>query len=308
VSQATISQQVRALAELGLNVRAMNDEGYQLGHALELLSTGSIRRQLDPNADRQLESFDLFLDTDSTNERLLEMPPPVAGKTRVCMAEYQASGRGRMGRPWHAPFGSGVCLSVSRVFEKPGDTFSALGLAAGVAITKALAQCGVGDVMLKWPNDVIWRGGKLAGVLIEMRGEVGGPVKAVIGVGLNYALDLKARQAIAKSAALAPVDMCEISGGEPPGRNRLAAALIESLLDMLGEFEQHGLKPFVGNWREDDVLLNRPVVVSNGNRRLSGIARGIDETGALLVDVNGVPSRFVSGEASLSSTAELSSQ
>ncbi len=272
------------------------------------LSEERIRGRLDAGARQQIESFDLYLNTDSTNERLLDMPPPAAGKIRVCIAEYQASGRGRMGRHWLCPPASGVCLSVSRVFETPGGDFSALGLAAGVAIIEALGQCGAPGAMLKWPNDILWHGRKLAGVLIETRGEADDSVKAVIGVGINYALDRATRRAIGKSATFMPADMLEICAARPPGRNMLAAALIQRLLHMLSEFEHEGFMPFIGQWREADALLNRPVTVSDGSRQVAGVARGIDEAGALLVEVDGVQSRFISGEASLSGVAEAGRQ
>ena len=302
VSQGMISQCLRSLTDVGLHVQAMKGKRYRLGQAIELLSEARIHQLLEPGVLARLASFELYLRTDSSNERLLERSPPAPGRSRVCLAEYQTSGRGRMGRQWQAPFASGLCLSIAHVFEKPDATFSALGLAAGVAVVEALAQFGLPGVGLKWPNDVIWQGRKLGGVLIETRGEANGQVRVVIGVGLNYALDGESRRAIAESAVLLPVDILEAHTSKPAGRNVLAAVLVNCLFAMLAKYERLGLAPFLDSWRKVDMLVDRLVVIDAGSAQVAGIARGIDRSGALLVEVDSVQQRFVSGEASLVKT------
>ncbi len=301
MSNGSISQRVQSLAGLGLDVQDVSGGGYRLGAALELLNADSIRQQLNPDAAARVTSLDVYLNTDSTNERLLSNAPPPGGTVQACLAEYQSMGRGRLRRRWQAPFGSGICMSLARQFDAPGAALSSLALAAGVTVIEVLARCGVRDATLKWPNDVIWQGRKLGGILIETGGQAGGPCRVVIGLGLNYALKEPARRNIAASGALAPADVLEAAVGEPPGRNALAASLLGNLMEMCNVFEQQGFAAFAERWRAADALLGRAVVVTTGAVEVAGIARGIDSDGALLVDSEGTRLRCHSGEASLAS-------
>ena len=131
---------------------------------------------------------------DSTNTRLLGLPPPPAGCADVCLSELQHSGRGRRGRRWIATFGDSIALSLAWTFGDAARASPALSLATGVAISRALAKAGARGIGLKWPNDIWFDDRKLGGVLIELRADAGGPAHVVIGVGLNASLSMGMRQ------------------------------------------------------------------------------------------------------------------
>jgi BirA family biotin operon repressor/biotin-[acetyl-CoA-carboxylase] ligase len=177
----------------------------------------------------------------------------------------------------------------------------ALGLAAGVAVREVLAGL-CGDAGLKWPNDVVTPRGKLAGLLVDLSGEVGGPLQAVIGVGVNLRVNETLRHLVAETGGLPPVGI-EIPGGEGRwSRNALAAGLIDAIIRALMLFARDGLTPFADAWRRADVLQDAQVEVISGNSHQLGIARGISPDGALLLQVDGQLVTVLSGDVSVRTT------
>ena len=124
----------------------------------------------------------------STNTWLLEQPAPAAGAAEVLLALHQTAGRGRRGRTWRAPRGSGLCLSVAWTFDAMPANAPALTLALGVAAARALESIGLGEAMLKWPNDIVWQDRKLGGILVESATTPAHAFRVVAGVGINLRL------------------------------------------------------------------------------------------------------------------------
>jgi BirA family biotin operon repressor/biotin-[acetyl-CoA-carboxylase] ligase len=234
---------------------------------------------------------------DSTNSRLMAALPPPAGLADAVLSELQHAGRGRRGRSWIAPFGAGITLSMAWTSAESAGTLSALSLAVGVAISRALSRAGAAGVRLKWPNDIWFRDRKIGGVLIEIKAEAGGPAHVVIGVGINVLLTAAARREIeaggARVAAVADACAATVS------RNLVAGAILDELLSMLGRFERDGFGAFREAWTALDALSGRAVRVLSGGSAISGTARGVDSDGALLLETPDGVRRFVSGEASL---------
>jgi len=164
-----------------------------------------------------------------------------------------------------------------------------------VAVARALRACAVPDVQLKWPNDVLHGGAKLGGILLEMSGDAAGSCRVVIGVGLNVAMPQSAARAIDQ----AWTDIASITGGEHPGRSLLLAALLNELLPLAADFEQQGFSHWRDEWQALDAFAGTPVVLTTGTGQLGGIARGVDERGALQLETaTGVQSVY-GGEISL---------
>lgn len=297
VSRTAIWKHIQALCDWGLEVQSVPRRGYRLEQAIDLLDVDRLRGELDGDAGGRIVSLRVELDVESTNSELLTAGPPPEGCMAVCLAEFQRSGRGRRGRRWVAPLGSGLCLSMSWHFREIPAQISSLALVIGVAATRALDRCGVADVNLKWPNDLLVRGRKLGGILIEMRAEAGGPAFVVIGIGINVRLSAKTRAALEHEGAL-PADLCP-DGALLPDRSRLAAAVIIECLAAIREFETCGFAPFIADWRRRDALSGHPVTVSHVSGDVHGTATGIDEDGALLLETPAGILRQVSGEVSV---------
>ena len=296
-TRAAVWKGVERLRALGIDVQALARRGYRLAEPVELLDAGRIRAQLSTQSAAHLRGLELLFDVDSTNTRLLASAAPPPGSADVCIAELQHAGRGRLGRRWIAPFGGSLAMSLGWTCSDVVRTLPALSLGVGVAVSRALGRVGAEGISLKWPNDIWFNDRKLGGVLIELRGEAGGPAHVVVGVGVNVSLpDEVLREVESGGSAVAAVaDACR----QPPSRNLLAGAILDELLSMLLQYERFGFAAFRDAWTALDGLSGRPAQVIVGQSSILGIARGVDADGALLLETPDRVQRFVSGEASL---------
>ncbi len=296
VSRAAVWKRLQQLEEWGIAAEALPGRGYRLGTPVDLLDADDIRGRLPQGARDRLRRLEVHESLDSTSDRLLTVDDLPSGLFDACLAEFQSAGRGRRGRRWIAPFASAVCLSIGWSFRDAPAALSALSLAAGVAVLRALGRLGIAGLALKWPNDVVRGDSKLGGILIDLRGEAAGPAYVVVGVGVNVRLPAPARKQLADEGVDA-VDLAAL--GAPPSRNALAAALIAELSNALDEYGTRGLAAFVQEWQDADALDGRSIAVLHGGQVLHGRARGVDSEGALILEVDGAPRRIVSGEVSV---------
>ena len=283
---------LQALRDLGAPVEAARGRGWRLSRPLDLLDAAAIRSRLSPAARGRLEGLEVLLDVDSTNRRLLQSG---AAGERACLAERQSAGRGRRGRGWVSPFATSLYLSLRWPSARTGAALSGLSIAAGVAVAEALRGLGAVSVGLKWPNDLVAGGAKLGGLLVEMAAPAGGGSVAVIGVGVNGAL-------AADGAAIDQqwTDLATLLG-RAPDRNGLAAAVLGALLEAVTLFERGGLEPFRARFDALDRLAGRYVRVLDASP-WEGVARGIDDDGALLVEEAGRLRRVLAGDVSVRAT------
>lgn len=292
ITRAAIWKLVNALRELGVDIQSQH-QGYQLPHPVQLYD-GQLLQSMLSNDDVEVQC--LFA-VDSTN-RYINQLTVAAERPVLCVAEIQQAGRGRRGRSWLAPFGSGICMSLGYFFEAVPPGFSALSLVVGLALVRVLRQHGVAEVGLKWPNDIWWHGRKLAGVLIEMRGEPDGAAQVVIGLGLNVRLPPEVRESLAAQQTAA-CDLYELLGENALARNQWVADFTHELLVCIRQFSTEGFAPFHDEWQRYDVLNRMEVCVLNGSQRIDGVAHGVSEDGSLLLHTAQGMQRFVSGEVSL---------
>lgn len=293
VSRATVWSAVRALRGFGLDIHAVRGRGYRLAKPLELLDYDVLLHRLEVSSRSLLSGLEVHQEIGSTNQHLMEGAARGLPKGYVCLAEMQTRGRGRRGRAWVSPFGSNVYLSVLWRFGEGPARLAGLSLAMGVAVVRALAALGVRDVGLKWPNDVIWRGGKLAGILLEVAGESSGPCHAVVGVGIN--LNMSAGEGVRIGQPWA-----DLASSFPSiGRNQLATELIHQLLLGLAAYEHSGLETFQREWGASDVLMGRVVSLHLPEGVVTGVAGGVDGQGALVVEVGGVRRLYTYGEVTV---------
>jgi len=299
VTRAAIWKLVTSLRELGVDIQSVQRQGYRLAHAIELYDVKQIRSHLSVADNESVPTFEAVLTLDSTNHYVTDHPTSVTGQAVLCVAEIQQAGRGRRGRSWLAPFGSGICMSMGWLFDTAPPAFSALSLVVGVALARVLHQLGAPEVGLKWPNDVLWHGRKLAGVLIEMRGEPEGPAHVVIGIGFNLRVPTELRLKLIETQAALVADLHEILGKQAPDRNFLVAAFTAELLNCLRTFSELGFAPFVEEWLRFDALRGTEVKVMIADRTVIGLARGVSSDGSLLLETNDGIQSFVSGEVSV---------
>jgi BirA family transcriptional regulator, biotin operon repressor / biotin---[acetyl-CoA-carboxylase] ligase len=285
---------IHELQGIGLEAGAVSGRGYKLGQALDLLDEAAIRTALSKPAAELLAGIEIHDLIDSTNARLASLAREGLPDGHVCLAEMQTTGRGRLGRSWQSPFAGGLACSVLWRFEDH-LALSGLSLAAGVAMVRCLRRAGFLDVGLKWPNDVLWCGRKLGGILLEVSGEMHGRSTVVLGVGLNVRLSRQQGEAIDQPW----VDLAEI-GVAQPSRNALVAGLLDELLPLLGGYARSGLAPYLAEWESYHCYGGQPVILRQGDRVIRGRVAGINPEGCLLLDrEDGVRGVFASGEVSL---------
>jgi BirA family transcriptional regulator, biotin operon repressor / biotin---[acetyl-CoA-carboxylase] ligase len=297
VSRSAIWKAARKLRELGSTLHAVRNRGYRLAGGGEPLNADVIRAGISKNSRARVRHLEVFWIVSSTNTVLLERSAPPLGECDVALAEFQSAGRGRRGRTWIASPGGALCLSLSWTFAQLPRDVGSLSLAIGVCVLRALRRLGISELHLKWPNDVLLGDGKLGGILIELRAEASGPACAVIGVGLNVALGAALVTQIS-ATGLAAADLTGV-GVPRLSRNTIATHIVDACVGGLLDFEREGLRAFMAEWRRADALRGRTVSVMNGEERTRGLARGIDATGALLVEAPQGLRKFVSGEVSV---------
>src|SRR5690606_31411421 len=205
----------------------------------------------------------------------------------VCLAEFQTAGRGRRGRSWISPFGKNIYLSMVWAFDGGAAELEGLSLAIGVAIADGLKILGVEGLQLKWPNDVLWQGKKLAGILLEMTGDPTGVCQVVVGIGVNVAMPAEAASEIDQPW----VDLSSISQflNLPRGkieRNQLVAALLSQLLPLLENYKKDRFVAYHRRWEALNPYAGHKVQVHMANKTVDGEMLGVGETGALRLKTN----------------------
>ncbi|ANS40760.1 bifunctional biotin--[acetyl-CoA-carboxylase] ligase/biotin operon repressor BirA [Serratia inhibens] len=288
MSRAAINKHIQTIREWGLDVFTVPGKGYSLPGPIQLLDADSILGQLE---DKRVTVLPVV---DSTNQYLLDRITELQSGD-ACIAEYQQAGRGRRGRQWISPFGANLYLSMFWRLEQGPAAAMGLSLVIGIVMAEVLQRLGAEDVRVKWPNDLYLNDRKLAGILVELTGKTGDAAQLVIGAGINLAM----RESNANAINQGWINLQE--AGISIDRNELAATLLNELRQSLPQFEIDGLAPFISRWRALDNFIDRPVKLLIGEQQIFGIARGIDQQGALLLEQNGVIKPFIGGEISLRS-------
>ncbi len=293
LTRAAMWKRIEALREAGVEIDAQAGRGYTLRHPLELLQAEAIIGALPPFVRAGVASLEIAWSLDSTNSELLRRETPAHG-VAVLIAERQTGGRGRRGKTWASPLAAHLYLSLSRQFSGGLARLGGLSLVAGVAAAEALHESGYPGVRLKWPNDLVVEGCKLGGLLVEGGGEHAGPVRAVVGLGLNVHMP----DAMAATLDQPWTDLTTL-GDRTPSRNAIAARLLTHLVPALDQFDAEGLAPFLARYARFDALTGREVAVHLAGASQTGIAAGIAEDGALRVRIDGEERVFHAGEVSV---------
>lgn len=293
VSRSAIWKQIKLIEESGIEVYSVKGRGYRIPGGLDLLDRALIEESLESVVRKELKHIALNLVIPSTNAMAVEAVYR-DGHGSLYLAEQQTAGRGRRGRSWASPFASNLYFSLTWKFNNGAAALEGLSLAVGIALIRGLKQLGVDDVQVKWPNDLLWRGKKLAGVLLEMSGDAAGECFVVIGVGINVRMPETAAEDIDQ-----PWTDLQQALGVAPSRNKLLAELLNQLVPMLEQFSSEGFAPFKDEWQALNAHSNQHVSLNVGNRQEQGVCRGVDHAGALLLEVGGEVQAFHGGEVSV---------
>jgi BirA family biotin operon repressor/biotin-[acetyl-CoA-carboxylase] ligase len=295
ISRAAVWKHMRVFSDFGLDIHAVPGQGYRLFTPFQPLSADLMRLPLSESVSSRLGSLEVLHEIDSTSEYLKRTRTQNnANSIRVCAAERQSSGRGRRGRRWVSPYGANLYLSLAVQLGKAALRSGGLSLAAAIAVLQALQDCEIRGVGVKWPNDIFYQGRKIAGILLDLSGESSGPFYVVLGIGIN----LKMPESAAREIDQPWADISQT--GVKVDRNHLAGTILEALVQAIDTFGEKGLEAFIPEWNQFDMLSGRAVELHyNEEPMITGIARGIDASGALLIEENGVTRHFNAGEVSV---------
>nr|WP_298416029.1 biotin--[acetyl-CoA-carboxylase] ligase [uncultured Halomonas sp.] len=297
VSRTAIWKQLKKLEVLGISSEAIKGLGYRLVSPIELLDGPRIVSALSKEPRQHLARLFVEESVTSTNSFLRERFAQGVGHAEICIAEGQSAGRGRRGRQWLSAWGQGLTFSIAWRFDGGAVTLKGLSLAIGVVIAQVLEQHGL-RVALKWPNDVLMLSAdgekrKLAGVLVELNGDVSGACEIVAGIGLNIVLPSSLREQLDQPVAAVADQSPRVS------RNILAAGLIEALLSLMASFEKDGFGAWQKKWNQRNAYLGCAIEVTQNAQRYTAIDEGVDDEGNLCVRRDNELLRLVGGEISL---------
>ncbi|APC13919.1 MULTISPECIES: bifunctional biotin--[acetyl-CoA-carboxylase] ligase/biotin operon repressor BirA [Providencia] len=290
MTRAAINKHIKTLRSWGLNIETVTGKGYKLPHQINLLNRAVIKQQIS--------DVNIIVEPviNSTNQYMLERIPSLkSGDT--CLAEYQSAGRGRRGRQWVSPFGCNLYLSMYWKLDQGPAAAIGLSLVVGIVIAETLNKISQEKVKVKWPNDLYMNDKKLAGILVELTGKTGDAAHIIIGIGINIGMN---KNNIESSNTITQEWSSLRDEVEDIERNELSVNIIKALRESLVIFENEGLKPFLDRWFKLDNFLNRDVKLLIGNDIITGVERGINEQGALLLQKNnGEIIPYIGGEISL---------
>lgn len=290
----------QALQEVGL--AAKEEDGIlTMPDRPTLLAPKAIAGALEPPP--LAISLRIYRAIGSTNDAVMAWLNEPGDEARVAMAETQLAGKGRRGRGWVSPFGRNIYLTFGRFVKVPLSELGGLSLLLGMQVVEALRSQGLQGLGLKWPNDVLLDGGKLAGILVELKPQEARGIGVVAGIGINLSLSAEDAADIDQAWSAAAMQ-------KPLDRNLLAAALIQQLCAALDRFEAESFAPFQQQWPSYNLYQGKEVAVSCGGKVVKGVDRGVTKRGDLVLETSTGLMEFNAGEVSLRpvATAAASNQ
>jgi len=295
LSRAAIWSRIAELRRLGYDIEASPHRGYRLLAAPDLLHADDLLARLGETGviGRDIQ---VFQETTSTNDVVERLAHDGVREGAVVFAESQTRGRGRLGRRWHSPRGMGLWFSVLLRPKLHPTATTQITIVAATAVSRALRELTDLPVEIKWPNDLLVRGRKLAGILTELSAELDAVKHVTLGIGVDVNLP---------SAAL-PADLRRIAtslrietGGEF-NRAEVAAAILRALDTDYAKVMRGDFKSVADEWESRCATLGQNVSIDMGGRQIRGRAEALGEDGALMVRTqHGRLERIIGGDVTL---------
>ena len=293
VSRTAVWKHIQELKNHGYEIEAHPRKGYRLKSRPDLLLPEEIRAGLSTKLlGKQIVHF---YDTSSTNNEAKRLAADEAAEGTIVVSEAQTLGRGRLNRGWFSPPGGGVWVSVILRPPFPPQEAPKCTLMAAVATVEAIREASGLNCGIKWPNDILWQGRKLVGILTEMSAEMDAINFVVLGIGINVSLQ----------ESDFPEELRNIGASVSMGAEREVSRVevLQKLLERLEYWyqvvKQEGFEPVLEAWRRESVTLGQPVRVLAGEETYDGVAEELAEDGSLLVRTENGLRRVLAGDVSL---------
>lgn len=285
LTRMAVNQHIDALSDYGVEVFSVKGKGYKLANPIALVD----EQALISGIDNRCFYFD---EINSTNSFTLSHFDDLKSGD-ICIAEYQSAGRGRRGRQWLSPYGNHLYASLFWRFEANAVTLMGLSLVIACSIVKTLSEMNITGLGLKWPNDIYLDDKKLAGILIEVAKTEAQKTALVIGFGINMSMSAAQGELIDQPWS----DLA--SQGALPDKTQLLISLHSQLKSDIHTFSAHGLTPFIAFWNKHDLFANKSIKLLMAPNEVFGVCKGIDDQGAVLIEVNKEIKAYIGGEISL---------
>jgi len=295
LGRSAIWKQMKALKEYDVEIYSVRGRGYRLPDGLDLLELESLKSMMDTQAWDSLEHIELQTFTDSTNLMALRNIRQWRHGA-LYLTEYQHAGRGRRGRSWQGPLATNLYFSLMWRFSGGAAALEGLSLLVGLSVVQSLSRFGIKGVELKWPNDLLYKGKKLAGILLEMQGDASGDISVVIGVGLNVAMSRGSERV--KDIDQPWIDLASVHDRKID-RNKLLAVVLSRLISNLRVFSEKGFAAFIDAWHQVHAFQDSEVKLISAHSEIEGVCRGVNEQGALMLERLGAIEAHHGGEISV---------
>ena len=297
VSRVSIWNAISEAEQFGIEIHSVRGKGYKLTHAVELLDESSIKRAIGEQANFfNIEVMDI---TTSTNSVMMQRASEGLPHASCIATNIQTAGKGRRGRKWVSELGENLTFSFLWRFNQGAAMLSGLSLVVGIALIRTFKQLGINQALLKWPNDLLifhekaYK--KLAGILIELQGDMDGQSLAVIGIGINLNISKKQIKKIDQPA----IDLQTIIQ-ESMNPNNLIALIIKELARVLSEFELNGFSSLKEEWVMSHAFHEKVISLTKGDgQNVIGKVIDISDEGSLILQTNKGQQNFSSGEVVL---------
>ncbi|MCK5881328.1 MAG: bifunctional biotin--[acetyl-CoA-carboxylase] ligase/biotin operon repressor BirA [Sinobacterium sp.] len=275
VSRAAVWKKLKGLEAFGVDVESVKGKGYRLSQAVSLFSESGLKKI---TTDHKLPDAIMFNVTDSTNTQLLARSQNGHDvHEQIVVAEQQTAGRGRRGKTWVSPYAANLYFSMAWDFEQGAAKLDGLSLVVGLALQQSVYEfCGVRSEV-KWPNDVLVEGKKLAGILLEISGDPTGLCHVIIGVGVNINMH------DGKGEIDQPWQSLALLSHSVVDKTEFLSVFVKLLLTYLDRFVNAGFSSFSDQWKAVDALQGQAVMLTQGDQVILGEHEGVSEKGELLI-------------------------
>ncbi|WP_407294873.1 bifunctional biotin--[acetyl-CoA-carboxylase] ligase/biotin operon repressor BirA [Stutzerimonas zhaodongensis] len=277
-------------AEFGIELFRVPGKGYRLAEPLSLINHEESAAAL---ADLGWTLY--VLDTvDSTNAEAFRLIDAGVTTPFVIVSEAQTAGRGRRGRAWVSPSAQNIYYTLALKITRGPSALSALSLVVGLAVLKALRLAGVSNAGLKWPNDVLADGKKIAGILVELSGDPADVCHVIIGIGVNV------NMAPGSLDVGQPWTSVKEQVGGLCDRGKFLQLISRSLSEYLSRHAREGFAALHEEWEANNIWRGKQCTLSTGSQQFTGMMMGVDQQGALRLRISDQEQRsFSGGELSL---------
>lgn len=285
ISRAAVWKHIRNLKNEGYKIESVTNKGYKLGGIPDKLDIDKIHEMLKTKVIGQ--RIEYVNSTDSTNNECKRLEDKTDGT--LVIADAQTAGKGRLGRVWESPHGSGIWMSILLKPDVSLESVSQITLVTGMAVCRAVGI----DAMIKWPNDVVIDGKKICGILTEMSAEIERINYVICGIGINVNTPSFPEELQDKATSLF------VETAKKHEREKIAADVLNEFEKLYNVFTEKGFSFLADEYRKMCVTLNKDVRVIYRNNELTGKAVDIDDSGNLIVETENGQITVHSGEVSV---------